>query len=350
MADQPLKIVGHVKSTAKVHPWSALAAFGLALSFVALALTLNRLRGLGNSLGTLLRNASYGFWTVLILMLLTYTVRTLRFRDMMRGWFFGFFPAMALVIIIAKLSESIADSGNLRTAFMVPIIEETVRAIPIVLLLAIVAHRKGPEPSITDLAIFGYAVGAGFGLHEDGLWVRDIASGYDGSFWGAFFPNFLSGNPFVVTHAGWSGLAGLGIGFGWHFRHHRLAYLLAVVPVGVTTLDHISINYRGDASDRLRWLVADGKLPAWLFVAGFLVALFVDRSTRNKTDAAHIDRERIAPLLTQVPTLEDKRFGAIMTLLVIGDYRAANGRCYRRGRNGSTPSSESNESAAVKTF
>jgi RsiW-degrading membrane proteinase PrsW (M82 family) len=102
-------------------------------------------------------------------MLITFSVRTLRVRHVLRSWLLGFFPVLASVLIVARLTEFVADSGDLRTAFLIPVIEELFKLVPLLLIVATTWLRKTIEPSITDFTISGFAIGTGFGLDEDGL-------------------------------------------------------------------------------------------------------------------------------------------------------------------------------------
>jgi RsiW-degrading membrane proteinase PrsW (M82 family) len=315
----------------KHDPWGALAAVGLVVSVVFVAVEFRYLTTLNNEWSVLVRNAFYGAWTIGLLMAATFSVRTFRVRHVLRSWLHGFFPVLAVVLILGRATEFISDSGNLRTAFIVPILEECIKLAPLLLIVATTWMGKTREPSITDFAISGFAIGAGFGLHEDGLWVRDVAGGFDGSWWGRLFPNFLNDDPFVVAHPGWTALVGLGVGFCWHFRQARFAWLIGAVPLAVATLDHVSINYRGDAATRLRSLVMEGRLAAWMLIGGLLLALLVDLNAKKKGSAGYptrtvrdcLTRPRSAPVAVRLP----------LAMLLIAQLRAVNGDAYRRVRD-----------------
>lgn len=318
-----------IVAAAKRDPWGALALGGLVASVVFLVLELRYLTTLNNEGGTLLRNAGYGAWTIGLLMLVTFPFRTLRVRHVLRLWLLGFFPVMATILLLVRLTEGFAE-GNLRTAFIVPITEELVKLAPLLVIIAATRMQKTTEPAIVDFVIGGFAIGAGFGLHEDGLWVRDIAGGFDGSWWGRIFPNYLNDDPFVVAHPGWTALVGLGIGLCWHFRTARFAWLLGFAPLAVATLDHISINYRGDAGDTMRGLVMDGRLPAWLLIIGFVVAVLIDLDAKKKgmpglptrTARECVTRPRMVPAKARVP----------VAVLLIAQLRTLNGAAFRRAR------------------
>lgn len=324
-------LFGRFIKVAKQDPLGALAVIGLAISLVLFIAEFRYLTSLGNESSVLVRNLGYGVWTISLMMLVTVATRTLRVRHVLRHWLFGFFPALAGVLVVE--SAITLEAGNLRSAFIVPILEESLKAIPLLVLLLMARARRVADPSITDFAIAGFAIGAGFGLHEDGLWERDIAGGFDSSLWGRLFPNFLDDNPFVVAHPGWTALVGLGIGFMWHFRHRNAAWVLGLAPFSVAVFDHISINYRGDAQDRLRGLMMDGKLPAWLLVAGLVLAVVIDWHSRRSApmeDLSTLSLKNRLQAAWSLPTPKMKLFGGV---LLIAQLRWLNGIAYHRARS-----------------
>jgi hypothetical protein len=75
--------------------------------------------------------------------------------------------------------------------------------------------------------ILGFVVGGGFGVHEDALAGRQVAAGFDAVGWAWLFPTFqVRPSPFVLAHAGWGALIGLGIGAASLLRRHRIAALV----------------------------------------------------------------------------------------------------------------------------
>lgn len=334
---------------AKADPLGAIGVVGLAVSLLCFVIEFRYLVSVGNEPGVLVRNMAYGVWTIGLLMLATLALRTLRIRHVVRYWLFGFFPAIAAVLIVEAVIP--VDDGNLRTALIVPILEELLKAVPLVVLMLLARAKRIAEPAITDFAVVGFAIGAGFGLHEDGLWERDIAGGFDSSFWGRLFPNFLDDNPFVVAHPGWTALIGLGLGFMWHFRHRRAAWLIGLAPFLVAVADHMSINYRGDNYDRFRGWVMEGRLPARMLVVGLIAAVAVDWYTRRSADMSDRPSMSLRARIAKARSMPTRKTQVLGAIILIAQLRWLNGVAYRqvRERRPQTASPSSRTAASQTT-
>lgn len=330
----PTSILATIVGGVRRHPRSAVAAAGLVVSLLVFLLSVQDLRQMGNTLSTITRHGWYGMWTVGWMMAVTFHVRTLRLRHVVRGWLTGFFTAVGLILIVVWMTEWLIPTGNLRTAFIVPIVEEMGKALPLLWLAWMGLRGKIAEPSITDFVILGYAIGAGFGVHEDGLWVRSVSTGFGSSVWGVLFPTFLWKSPFVIAHAGWTAMVGLGIGLTWHFRRLKVGWLLAAVPLALAILDHIAINYRGSAEGFLRALTFDGHLPAWVLLAGFALAVVLDsRVIRQQLPELGIpDSLRMRGMLTTARALPTARTSLLAAMLLIAQRRVVNGWAHRNHR------------------
>jgi RsiW-degrading membrane proteinase PrsW (M82 family) len=338
----------------RTRPCAFLATVGLVVSLIALGFEFAYLRRLANPTGTdILRNAGYGAWTIAWLMMVAFTVRTLRLRDVARFWLLGFFAAAGIVALVGAGITAVTDPGILRTAILIPALEEMVKLALLGAFLLFAVRRRTREPSITDLAIVGFALGAAFAVHEDGLWVRVMADGFGSGFWGTLFPVFRHdpvtpiGPVTIMGHAGWGALIGLGLGLAWHLRRFRLAWLFAVVATAVAFFDHMSINYvlvqaqegitRG-AGWTMRELSGHGTRIAVLLVAGLAVGLLVDWLALRRSVAAHplppwSTGAGIRARLRALPGGGAKVFGAI---LLLGERRARLGVRYGVSRAASS--------------
>lgn len=212
-------------------------------------------------------------WVLFWLWVVTATTRTVSFLEIARWWFVGFLAAVAIVYVIVKPLTWVVDEGNLLSAGIVPVVEELAKLAPLVVWV-ILGRRRGVEASVTDLAILGFAVGAGFAFHEDALRMRVVSDGVDMSVWGLLFPTFVRDALFVVGHAGWTMLAALGLGFFFVHQGKRLVWLAPVFTVGVAIADHAGANYRGDDT-WIRSALLDGNLAAVLLL-GLLIGALVN--------------------------------------------------------------------------
>jgi RsiW-degrading membrane proteinase PrsW (M82 family) len=328
----------------RTRPCAFMATVGLAVSLVALGFEFAHLRRLANPTGAdILRNAGYGAWTIGWMMLVTYTVRTLRLRDVVRFWLLGFFAAAGIVALVGTGVTAAIEPGRLRTAIVVPILEEAVKVVLLGAFLLLAVRGRRREPAITDLVILGFALGAAFAVHEDGLWVRVNVDGFGSGIWGTLFPVFRY-DPFVVVgHAGWGALIGLGLGLAWHLRRHRPAWLLAVLAPALAVFDHMSINYvlidaregilRGTGWT-MRELTGHGSRIAWILLAGFVVGVVVDWLALRRRLAEHpLPAWSTGPgIRARLRALPGARATTLGAILLLGERRARLGFRYALDR------------------
>ena len=331
-------MASQVLDRAQRHPLQVLSWVGLLVAVLAFLAAVGNLLDIGNDLSSIVRHAWYGVWTVGWMMAVSFHLRTTRLRHVVRAWLTGFFAALGLVLVVVGMTEWLVGAGNLRTAFIVPIVEEVMKAVPLLVIAVLALRGRVAEPSITDFVILGYAIGAGFGVHEDALWVRSVSTGFGSSVWGTLFPSFLWQQPFVVAHAGWTALVGLGIGLTWHFRRLKVGWLLAAVPLAMAIMDHMSVNWRGDASNFLRSLTADGRMPAWVLLVGFLLALALDQWVlhRELGDGRLPQQFTVRGAVTNARRLPTPVTRLGIGMLLVGRRRVLNGQAYRAYRGDPT--------------
>jgi len=214
----------------------------------------------------------------------TGTWRTVGAREAVRFWLFGFFP---VTLVAYYLTEPLSDrwsDGNAFFGVWVPPVEELLKLVPVLIWTTWrrPAQRHG---SLGDFWFLGFALGAGFSLHEDALYGRRIPSGFGDDRWSWVFPTFHDGLVFVTGHGAWTALGATGIGLLSIHRGRVLAWIVAVGLVGLAVVDHAAVNWRGDGSERLRGLMLDGRLAAFVLVATVALAVGHDWWTGRWTTA-----------------------------------------------------------------
>lgn len=217
--------------------------------------------------GQLFGHARLHLWVTAWLLLATIASRTTSWREAVRFWVVGLFPVVLVVFLVTESTEAIIGLRGFQTGFVVPLVEEVLKVVPLVLWV-VVSMRRRVTPSISDLMVLGYAVGAGFAFHEDALWSRLAADGFGGAPWGLLFPTFLHESRFVVTHSGWTMLAGIGVGIWAVHRSHSWAWVLGTAFVALAVVDHAYANARGAMTAVLSILTFDGRLAGWLLLVG----------------------------------------------------------------------------------
>lgn len=303
--------------------YSALQRGLFALSLLLVLVAVVRLPG-SVDWGQRLGHARYHLFVVGWFLLATYRLRTVGFREVVRLWVTGFFPVALVTFALAEPVERLIGTGNFQTGLLVPVVEEVVKALPLLLwtTLARPAQRHG---TLSDFWLLGFALGAGFSFHEDALYGRLVASGFDDGLYGTLFPIFLTGSQFVITHAGWTALAGLGVGVFSLYRTRPWGMPVGLALLAVPIMDHAAVNWRGTGSELLRALVGDGRLGAVLLVVTAIGCVAHDAYTLRWADK----RDRLFPS----PRVRDDLTGFDSSVPETGIARLLWRQRYRRLRN-----------------
>lgn len=235
-----------------------------------------RLPGLADGdWGRLGRSALYHGWLPSVILVASVSVRGRSTQHTVVSVFGGFFTAMFLARFFGDLAtDAMGADDPWRVAVVVPLLEEAAKLVPIVLVAAIWRGRRG-SPGIVDYGLIGVASGAGFAFHEDGLWQRLVGQGFDGPT-GWILPQIhqSAADGVVVGHGVWTGLVGLALGVAFT-RRQRIWWVVAGASFAVVVFDHGSWNNAG-LRENWRFLLADGWLPAGVFLAGLVLAFAFD--------------------------------------------------------------------------
>lgn len=228
-------------------PLELLAQVALAVAILIYLLRLPYLTQEG--LGPFFKGIVYHGWPFLLFLGLTALTRTVSIRMLVAYWFVGAFPVLVLSIFFTTPLRSIFSDDTVGAIF-VPIIEEVLKALPILFYFWWTTRKGRWERSVSDGLLLGFVVGAGFAFHENILWGRS-PTGFLGDgpllltlpfpFLGAFDP-VGKGLQLSVSHPGWTAIAGVGIALTWTFRHRILAWAVAPFAVYLVAFDHATWN------------------------------------------------------------------------------------------------------------
>lgn len=256
------------KTRDRRYSWWQIAALTVSLLLVVFAL----IRIPGNDWGLRFEHSWYHLFVVGWFCLLSYRWRTVGTWETVRFWITGFFPVALVSYLLAEPLEWLIGTGNLQTGFWVPLVEEVVKVLPLLLWATLMRprHRHG---TLTDFWILGFAIGAGFSFHEDALYGRLVASGFHDGLTGTLFPMMLTGSQNVITHAGWTAIAGFGVGLFAMYRTRVWSYPVAATFLAFAVLDHAAINWRGTGAEFLRTVVADGRTGEMLLLLTVVAAV-----------------------------------------------------------------------------
>ena len=215
--------------------------------------------------------------------------RSLSVRRLVGFTLTGFFLIPILVKVAhGPLTRWAGEGTNWASAGVVPVLEEVLKALPLVVVVIAMRRDRTRSLSVLDFGLAGFALGAGFAIHEDLLWERTLVGGFDGVA-GLLAPSFVVDPLLVVGHAGWTALIGLGIGIAVVHRGRGPAWLAAVLCTALAIGDHAAANYRGDVDVRA-W-VLDGRLAVAALAVGLVGAIISGLSVQRWAT----ERDRVFP-------------------------------------------------------
>lgn len=218
-------------------------------------------------------SALHQFWLVALLLALSFRVRGRTAVQVLAGAMTGFFTSIWVSSVGgAALSDLLGAASQFRLAYAVPALEETVKLLPLLLVVWVWRHR-GYAPGLVDFGLAGMATGAGFALHEDALWARLSSTGFDEPI-GWLLPSVHADTGLVAGHVVWTGLVGLAFGVAFRKRGVRGLFIVLAV-LAVVIFDHGSWN-NAFLRENWRWVLGEGWVTIVLLLVGVVAALTVD--------------------------------------------------------------------------
>lgn len=233
---------------------------------------------------------------LVILALLTYPVRSVRWGTIYNFFLVGF--GFAWVIVGAQyLIEQVIFGGHLPvlgSVFVAPLTEEIGKILP--LLLMVLAGWRGFRSSYgaCDLMLCGAALGSGFGLLEDSFRrVHSYPTPASPALFGiALFPDSYGG---FLGHGASTAFVALALGFlvyAFRWRRWLLPGLVAalvtlfwmMVDHGLANLSTFNFSQQWLAPVRWMWrLDGNGRLSPWVLLVLILLTVAAERLLLSRT-------------------------------------------------------------------
>jgi RsiW-degrading membrane proteinase PrsW (M82 family) len=240
--------VAKASSPASARVVQLVSNVGLGVSVVTLLAVLPRITAVGG-VPLMLTDTAAQLWTLALLTLAGYGVRTFGWRVYAGTFLTGFLALTGLARFIGRpLIERFGTSDAAIVGLWVPFTEEAIKLIPVAVVLFAALRRSDRRPSALDVMLLGAWAGAGFAIYESATFGRGTFSLTAAPVISLFFPMAGPGRAFdwpivQVGHLIHSALLALGIGFFFLYRKRvRRAWIAPAVAVFASLLEHTSQN------------------------------------------------------------------------------------------------------------
>jgi RsiW-degrading membrane proteinase PrsW (M82 family) len=230
-------------------------------------------------------------WSLLLLLVVAIPARTMGWRSLLGMALTGLLAVSSLALFVGRfVVNSVTAYNQFAVAFYVPVTEELLKAAPLAIFAILALRNKNSRPAALDFGLLGYACGMGFALIEDAAFGR-VAGTWDSlPPLSNFFPSMhvtaglVSQGEIFAGHAIWTGLVGLGIGFGvLYWRRFRFAWIAIPVTLALSIIEH-GIGNADLPTPALAFITGKGILVSLLFPLGMIVlAVFEHRPVTFRT-------------------------------------------------------------------
>ncbi len=281
-----------VKAWVRVHLSSLLLFLGIVVSTTLfLILIFNAFQR--GEIRYFLFNVPPTVYTLTWLTLATLAVRTIGLRYVVRGFYGGFFLAMALGFPLAKLLKIPFGDNLFTVAMWVPFAEELTKTAVLLLLCWGLVKRAGRHPGLADMTLIGAALGLGLAMHEDLLYPRAFAyqnlrgAKVSDAFtdpWGMVFPTGYEYAGIIgVGHLSSGVILGFGVGLlALLWRRSRLVAIFSGASFFALTVALHGIWNSGALTSWTAFHTLVFLLEPWLTLLLVIGAICVDLVIRNR--------------------------------------------------------------------
>lgn len=228
-------------------------------------------------------------WTLALLMLVAGPVRTIGWRAFVGAGLTGLLGITALARLVGTpLVEKLGTSSILATAVWVPITEEALKFLPVVLVLRMAMRRTTARPSVLDVTLIGAWTGAGFSLFENATAGRGGFSLSANPLLSLLFPSEGKGmaSGWTVAQSGHmvhTALIVLGVAFALMYRRQlSRAWIAPVAAIAAVLVEHCSQNamitghLNGVVTKISIVLTLGGRLTALMLIGGVAYAIALE--------------------------------------------------------------------------
>lgn len=217
------------------------------------------------------------------ILLVTFVTRSVGLRSgwSALAWCIGFVAPLTVGIGTALAAAGLEMTAGVGNGVVVPIVEELVKLLPVVIVAAIAGRWKPGLLNLSDLLLLGSMSGAGFSMVESSYFdaVR-VGVRYGPHAGGINLLPAAWGQAGYVGHAAATGLIALSFGLAACAARTkpmaRWRWALPVTVFGWITLEHGLSNLYVNTGSRMLLALGGGRVTPWLFLAGVAIALTLD--------------------------------------------------------------------------
>jgi RsiW-degrading membrane proteinase PrsW (M82 family) len=239
-------------------------------------------------------------WTLAIVTVAVGSVRTLGWRAFLGTGLMGFLAVPAIAALIGRpVVSHLGTNSGLATAGWAPLTEESLKALPVLLIAVLAARRRASRPSAADLLLLGLWSGAGFAVFENAVYGRGGVNWSAAPLASLAIPSgtttALYGRPgmLVSGHMIHAGLLALGIAITLLYKEFRWRRWALPAAFLVAVAEHAAVNgllltsSRGGSPGWAK-LLAAVTLHGWLSILLFFLGstAIVTYEWRNATRRA----------------------------------------------------------------
>jgi RsiW-degrading membrane proteinase PrsW (M82 family) len=253
------------------------STIGLAISVLTVIASLPRITKAGG-VHVFLLDFFAQLWTLALLWIVAGPVRTIGWRAFVGAWLTGFLGLTALARLVGTpIVDKLGVSSLLGTALWVPITEELIKLLPVILVLVLAMRRPRARPSVLDLVVLAASTGAGFNIYESATFGRGAFSLSANPVLSLFIPGrpkaSAYGWPLVQSgHLAHTALIALGVAFALMYpKQFARRWIVPTVAIAAVLIEHCSQN--AIVTGKLNEIV--GKFSMVLTLGGRLTTLML---------------------------------------------------------------------------
>src|SRR5450432_1426390 len=264
-------------SAARTRVMNLVSTVGLAISVATVIASMPRITKAGG-VEVFLLDFFAQLWTLALLWIVAGPVRTIGWRAFVGAWLTGFLGLTALARFVGTpIVDKLGVSSLLGTALWVPITEELIKLLPVILVLAMAMRRPRARPSVLDVVLLAAATSAGFNIYESATFGRGAFSLSANPILSLFVPGLFKGSEYGWTmmqtgHLVHTALLALGVAFALMYpKQFARRWIVPTVAIAAVLIEHCSQN--AIITGQLNEMI--GKLSIVLTLGGRLTTLML---------------------------------------------------------------------------